>query len=265
MGTDTGQGVGGDYSVINIFDITTYQVTGRIEQVAVWADNQTRVFDFADIILRIAKEWNDPYIIVEANQNFGAIITKQLYFEKGYENMFYDTQKGEFGVFASGTTKSLALTHFKDQIESGTMVLKSEAMIKELSYFEEVKDGVFKARTGKNFHDDHVTSAYWVSYMLKDKWFEDAYDTLRSERGITTIADKSQDQLSDEGTLDLFMSSFGEGENFEQNMFDREMWLDEPAQEPSPLQIQLEQARKEHYAKHKQDAYAQKRRLDRHS
>jgi len=202
IGVDVAKGANSDYSVANLYDCTTWHKDGRYEQVAILRRNDLSVFDFMKELKLLAKDYGNPAIIVE-NNHLGSVLANQMYFEEEYENIYYDYEKGEYGVNANIRTKPLALTYFKDDIESGKMIIHSEAMIKELNYFEEVRTGIFKAREGRGFHDDTVASGYWVSYCLRSSFWEDQiHFRLKDENNNTLIQENSDN--SDEETLEAF-------------------------------------------------------------
>lgn len=225
FGVDVGQGTSSDYSVINIFDITDFIINGKYEQVAVYRRNDITVFDFEAQILKLAAVWNDALVIVENNGlGLGSVLVKQLYFEDGYENAYFDAPSGEYGINANKKTKALALTYFKADVEEKRMKIVSKEMATELSYFEEQKDGIFAARKGNNFHDDLVSSAYWISYMLRQPWAEERIQWFLEQIGKGSI-NKNNKELQDQNIADAFLSQmFG---NNPQSDFDRELWLDD--------------------------------------
>ena len=176
FGVDVAKGAGNntDYSVINIFDVTDFATTGAYEQVAMFRRNDMVLFDFIEKIWQIAKMFNNPMIVIE-NNTTGDVICKVLYNDKEYENLYFDYEKAEHGVNANMKTKPMALNFFKDDVQSGRMHIHSKDMLTELTYYEEVTPGVFKARPGGNLHDDTVSSAYWVSYALRSRYFQDDF------------------------------------------------------------------------------------------
>ncbi len=225
FGVDVGQGANSDYSTINIYDITDYLVTGKYEQVALYRRNDIAVFDFEQVIFKLGKQWNDALVIIENNgTGLGAVVVKTLYFEHGYENAFFDAEKAEYGINANKKTKALALTFFKSDIEDKRMKIVSKEMATELSYFEEQKDGIFSARKGNNFHDDTVSSGYWVSYMLRQPWAEERIEWFMQQIGKGKI-NKKTDELQDEGIADAFSSGFSLSSP--QSDFDMELWKED--------------------------------------
>lgn len=139
------KGANTDFHVANVWDATDWHTKGCYEQVAMFRRNDISVFDFKDKIIEISKKYNNAVAIVE-NNHLGHTVVHNMYFEDGYDNTWYDYDKGEYGVNASVKTKPLALSYFKEDVERKRMIINSSDMINELSYFEEVKTGVFQAR-----------------------------------------------------------------------------------------------------------------------
>lgn len=207
-GVDVGAGTNSDFSLLNVFDITDYTISGKYDQVAMLRRNDLSVFDFGIEILKIAKTWNDALLIIENNgTGLGSVLAKQLYFEDEYENVYYDAEKGEYGVNANRKTKSLALVFFKSDIEDKRMKIVSQHMIEELGYYEEQKDGIFGARSGNNFHDDTVSSGYWVSYALRQPWVHERIEWFLDQIGKGKVLNKNKEEIEDETIADAFTSS----------------------------------------------------------
>ena len=205
---DVAKGANTDYHVANVWDATDWHTKGCYEQVAMFRRNDISVFDFKDKIIEIAKKYNNAVAIVE-NNHLGHTVVHNMYFEDGYDNTWYDYDKGEYGVNASVKTKPLALSYFKEDVERKRMIINSTDMINELSYFEEVKTGVFQARQGRSFHDDIVASGYWAAYALRSKYWDDHLHFMLG-KGNDSLS-MSEDQVDDEEVMKGFIKAFGSG------------------------------------------------------
>ena len=204
FGIDVSKGAGNntDYSVINIFDVTDFATTGIYEQIGIFRRNNIVLFDFIDKIYDISKYFNNPMIVVE-NNTTGDVICSVLYNDKEYENIYFDYDKAEHGINANVKTKPMALNFFKDDVESGRMRIHSKDMITELTYFEEINPGIFKARPGRNLHDDTISSAYWISYALRSRYFQDDF-MYYAGKMITSAEGKRPEAEQDEDILNTF-------------------------------------------------------------
>jgi hypothetical protein len=208
IGADTAKGANTDFHVLNIFDVTWFASGGRIEQVAMFRRNDISVFDFTDKIPQIAHDWNDAVLIIE-NNDLGHAVVHEVYYTHSYENTFYNHEKGEYGINSNKKTKPKALNYFKEDVESGKMIINSEAMIRELTYYEEVRTGIFQARKGREYHDDTVASGYWVSYLLRTPYWIDFYEYWTknnnpNSKELQNIVD-NENMIKDMETADRFM------------------------------------------------------------
>jgi len=170
---DVGGGVGSDFTIINVFDITGVANGMACEQVAIWRCNTLPPTQLAEYIFNSGKYWNDAYVIIEVNPGgYGDDVCADLFNNYEYENLFFDIDRGDYGVLATRTTKPKACQSFKDDLESGKIILNCDQTIDEIGYFEEVRPGVFKGKEGKNLYDDCVMSCIWFSYFLHSGFFE---------------------------------------------------------------------------------------------
>jgi hypothetical protein len=202
FGIDVSKGAGNntDFSVINIFDVTDFSTTGTYEQIGLFRRNDIVLFDFIDKIWEILQKFNNPMLVVE-NNTTGEVICKVLYQDKEYENIYFDYERREHGINANVKTKPMALNFFKNDVESGKMKISSRDMLTELTYFEEVTPGIFKARPGRNLHDDTVSSAYWISYALRSRYYQDDFmyyagKMLSSNENTPPESDQDEDILN---------------------------------------------------------------------
>jgi hypothetical protein len=221
FGVDVAKGAGNntDYSVINIFDVTDFATTGAYEQVAMFRRNDMVLFDFIDKIWQIAKMFNNPMIVIE-NNTTGDVICKVLYNDKEYENLYFDYEKAEHGVNANMKTKPMALNFFKDDVQSGRMHIHSKDMLTELTYYEEVTPGIFKARPGGNLHDDTVSSAYWVSYALRSRYFQDDFMWYAGKAMANTEAKRPEAEQDEEilRSFNKYVKPFNEKDRFRSDL-----------------------------------------------
>lgn len=174
---DVSNGVGSDFSVANVWDTTDWAKTAKAEQVACYRRNDINVPDFTKVVYELGKEYNDAYLVIETNANLGAEMVRTLQEEPyEYENLFFNHERNEFGIYSTKSNKPVACAWFKELLEGGQILLKDEMLIKEIGYFEEVSPKVFKAKNTKGCHDDTVMTAIWFSHYLKSKFFADLVD-----------------------------------------------------------------------------------------
>ena len=92
MVVDVSRGKGLDYSAFNIIDTTEMPY----KQVAVFRDNMIGPIDFASVIYRLGKMYNEAAILVEIN-DIGEQVSDTLLMDYGYENLLYTESAGRSG------------------------------------------------------------------------------------------------------------------------------------------------------------------------
>lgn len=153
---DVAHGGGGDFSIIQIIDVTQKPYN----QVAVFSSNELDYVRFEDVIYDVCKSYNAKCLI-EAN-DLGEPVARDL-----WENMEFDdlltcdgkaldiisTFKKEYGMRTTARTKRVGCSNLKLLIENNALILNDAETIKELSLFT-LQGGSYRAEEG--FHDDLV-------------------------------------------------------------------------------------------------------------
>lgn len=160
MGVDSAMGVAADYSVVQVLKVLK---KGKYKQVAVYHRNTIRPEDFAEVVHDISVMYNSAMYIIE-NNDIGRTVADVLYYEIGDNGMISTDKRGNLGTRADRNTKIDACKILKTMIEKGELSVVDSETVKELSRFEEVSTGVYRA-TGDN-HDDLVSGLYWAAYCL---------------------------------------------------------------------------------------------------
>lgn len=167
IAVDVSEGIGQDYSVIQIMDIDS------LEQVGQFRDNTISLSDLTRKIIRTLEYLHDKgaselFYTIEANSIGQSIITL-------LENQDADIleiaelvstyRSKSLGITMSSRTKPRGCSRFKDLMESDRMTLFSRELVSELRFF--VKSGnSFKAESGKT--DDLVMSIVLFVLMLEE-------------------------------------------------------------------------------------------------
>lgn len=160
MGVDSAMGNAGDYSTVQVLRVLG---RGKYRQAAVYRRNTIRPEDFAEVVHDISVTYNDAMYIIE-NNDIGRTVADALFYDIGDSNMISTDKRGNLGTRADRNTKIDACKLLKTAIETGQLEIVDSETVNELSRFEEVSTGVFKA-TGEN-HDDLVSALYWACYCL---------------------------------------------------------------------------------------------------
>lgn len=172
---DVGEGIGKDYSVISVFDITQQPY----RHVAVYRNNIIPPLMLSDVVYKIAKKYNEAFVVVESN-TVGKITADSLYYDFEYENMLTGSVKdsenvvsagaGHIGVRTTRKTKALGCSSMKAMIESDTLLTTDFMTVSELTTFIK-KGNSFQAEEHKT--DDIVMTLVIFSWFASQSYFED--------------------------------------------------------------------------------------------
>jgi hypothetical protein len=141
----------------------------------------TDVYDFAEIIRKLAIYYNQAYVLVE-NNGEGASVANRLWWEYEYEHLVNSGSKNNsIGIRSTGGektgTKPKAALLLKKLIEGGSLELVDISTLMELgSYIEE--NGKF---FGKDTGDDLVSALFWGTYILEMDIFDENFKFIKKE------------------------------------------------------------------------------------
>lgn len=176
---DTAKGVGGDYSAFVVVDITETPY----KMVAKYRDNKISTMLYPSVIYKVAKEYNDAFVLVELN--FSEQVANILYNEYEYENILFvnrhskDGQvvsggfgggKTQLGVTTDKKVKRIGCSNFKTLMEEKKLLIPDADVISEISTFIEVK-GSYAADEG--YHDDLVMPLVLFSWLTTNSYFKE--------------------------------------------------------------------------------------------
>ena len=167
MTVDVSKGRGQDYSTFTVVDITT----GMFEQVATFRDNMISPMIFPDIIVKVAKMYNEALVIIE-NNDVGQVVCNDVYYEYEYENTFVEStvKRGGVGVTMTKRVKRIGCSNLKDLVELGKIQIPDADTISELSTFE-IKGSSYEATQGN--HDDLVMNLVMFAWFVSSEAFGD--------------------------------------------------------------------------------------------
>lgn len=175
-GVDVGEGLGENYSAIQILDI---QDLTNIEQVAMYRSNKIAPIQFTKKLYEILLQWGSPLASIERN-NCGGQVVDQLYQTFNYHNIV------TFGsnITSSNANQKRGITShtnvkFKGVMnkrywmkEKKSVILRSAETLKELKDFVRYPNGTWKARPGVDVFDDLVMSLVWGLIVLDNDLVE---------------------------------------------------------------------------------------------
>jgi hypothetical protein len=197
---DVSRGKGLDYSAFQLLDVTKMPY----EQTAVYRNNNITPIDYADIIHRVAKGYNDASVLVEIN-DIGEQVSHSLHYDFGYENVLFTENAGRSGkritsgFGASGSSidkgirttkivKSVGCSILKLLIEQKQLTINDFNTINELSTFS--KKGV-SYEAEPNAHDDLVMCLVLFAWMSEQQYFKD-YTNINT---LNSLKEKSDEDL----------------------------------------------------------------------
>ncbi|EPY6472021.1 terminase [Clostridium sporogenes] len=153
IGADLSEGVGQDYSVIEVLDKDG-------EQVAEFYNNKIKPYQMAEIINQIGKYYNYALLCVEKASG-GHSVIERLRYDLSYMNMvkyksYDDFQKliWNVGFDTNSKTKSIIINDFVELFEKGQLKINSRRLLQEMKIFEINENGKMGA-SGAG-HDDSV-------------------------------------------------------------------------------------------------------------
>jgi hypothetical protein len=197
---DVSRGKGLDYSAFHIVDVT--QMPYR--QVVTYRNNFVTPVDYADIIFRTTKSYNDAYILIEIN-DIGGQVSDTLHFDFEVDTLLYTESAGRSGKrisggFGSNVDKGIRTTK---QVKSvGCSVLKLLAEQKQLQIvdFNTINELSTFSRKGASYeaesgcHDDLVMGLVLFAWLTTQAFFKEITDI----NTMMKLREKSDEQLMDE-------------------------------------------------------------------
>lgn len=174
---DVARGGGGDYSIIQVLDITEKPY----KQVAVYRCNTIDYVKFEDVIYNVCRKYNAKVLIEE--NDLGESVARDL-----WENLELDdlltcdgkdlniisAHKKQFGIKTTSKTKRIGCNNLKVLIENDILLINDLDTIKELSLFTKHGES-YKAEEG--FNDDLVMGLVLFACAAQCQNFNDFTDT----------------------------------------------------------------------------------------
>lgn len=213
MTVDVSEGLGQDYAVVSVFDVTAMPY----KLVAVYRNNLIQPVSLTEVAFKAGTHYNNAYALIE-NNSIGKIVADSLFFDFEYENLFRTTSKhGETdigfgghqpGIRTTSKTKALGCAQLKSLIESNSMIVEDFNAVSELSTFT-VKGKSYAADKGKT--DDVVMTLVLFAWFTVQPYFSDMFDVdVRKQLRDTMDIDSNigfmfiDDGVTDYEGLDTF-------------------------------------------------------------
>lgn len=198
---DVSRGKGLDYSAIQVIDISEMPY----KQVLSFRDNMITPGDFAEMIYRIGKQYNNAAVLIEVN-DIGQQVAETLYFDFEYDNMLFSESAGssgkritqgykskatDRGIRTTKTVKSVGCSMLKLLIEQNQLIINDFDTINELSTFSK-KHNSFQAEAG--CHDDLVMCLVLFAWLTEQQFFKGMTDI----NTIIKLRERSEEELENE-------------------------------------------------------------------
>lgn len=198
MVCDVSRGKGLDYSAFQLVDVTSMPY----QQTCVYRNNAVTPIDYAEVIHRVAKAYNNASVLVEVN-DIGEQVAHSLHYDFGYEHVLFTENAGRSGKRITGgfsgksadkgirTTKivkSVGCSILKLLVEQNQFIVNDFHTINELSTFSK-KGTSYEAEPGK--HDDLVMCLVLFAWLSDQDYFKD-YTNINT---LHSLRDKTEEDI----------------------------------------------------------------------
>ena len=180
IGVDVAEGVGQNYSVIQVLDITELQ---DIKQVAEYASNEINPFEFTTKVRDICYHWGTPPVLIERN-NCGSQVVDNLYHQYNYRSIVNWSPKvgqvkyDRLGVYAHTNTKYKGITNMRYWVNDIKCVdIRSKPAVVEMKNFVRYPNGSWAAQPGFDY-DDRVMAMTWALLILENSVIQKYYNVV---------------------------------------------------------------------------------------
>lgn len=197
---DVAEGLGGDFSVVMVFDITTIPY----RPVYIYQDRYIDIMALPGMIWEIGRRYNNGMVLVEAN--FGQQVANILWQEYEYEHVIFTERHiksvGGFkvgfggkrqvpGVKMDPRTKRVGCSTLKSLIENDQLIINDNKTIEELKRFA-VKNKSYAAESG---NDDLAMCLVLFGWLAEQGYLRGQNDN-QSVR--LNIADLNRQRIDDQ-------------------------------------------------------------------
>ena len=180
---DVARGLGNDYSAFIVFDVTQFPY----KVVAKYRNNEIKPMLFPNVILDVAKGYNNAYLLVEVN-DIGDQVASILQYDLEYENILMASMRGrngqivgqgfsgkktQLGVRTTASVKKLGCSNLKTLIEDHKLITCDYEIISELTTFAQTHNS-FEAEEGCN--DDLAMCLVLFAWLVQQEYFKEMTD-----------------------------------------------------------------------------------------
>jgi len=209
ISVDVARGIGNDYSAFVVFDTTTLPY----KMVARYKNNEIKPIVFPNVIIEVAKNYNNAYVICEVN-DIGGQVADIIQFDLEYENLLmvamrgragqqlgqgFSGKKTQLGVKMSTAVKQVGCSNLKALIEEDKLVIPDYDTIAELTTFIQ-KGQSFAAEDGCN--DDLAMCLVIFAWMAMQQYFKEMHDNDVRQRIYDDQREAIEQDMSPFGFVD---------------------------------------------------------------
>jgi len=221
---DVARGLGNDYSAFIVFDVTQFPY----KVVSKYRNNQVKPMLFPNIILDVAKGYNNAYLLVEVN-DIGDQVASILQYDLEYENLLMASMRGragqvvgqgfsgkktQLGVRTTSAVKKLGCSNLKTMIEDSKLLTCDYEIISELTTFAQ-KHNSFEAEEGCN--DDLAMCLVLFAWLVAQDYFKEMTDNDIRKR----IYEEQKNQIEQDMAPFGFVADGLDDESFVDNNGER--------------------------------------------
>ena len=221
---DVARGLGNDYSAFIVFDTTEFPY----KVVAKYRNNEIKPMLFPNIILDVAKGYNNAYVLIEVN-DIGDQVASIMQYDLEYENILMASMRGrngqivgqgfsgkktQLGVRMTSAVKKLGCSNLKTMLEDDKLLTVDYEIISELTTFAQ-KHQSFEAEEGCN--DDLAMCLVIFAWLVQQDYFKEMSDNDIRKR----IYEEQKNQIEQDMAPFGFIQTGLESESFVDDNGDR--------------------------------------------
>ena len=225
MTVDVARGLGNDYSAFIVFDTTEFPY----KAIAKYRNNEIKPMLFPNIILDVAKAYNQAYLMIEVN-DIGDQVASILQYDLEYQNILMSSMRGrngqivgqgfsgkktQLGVRMTAAVKKLGCSNLKTLLEDDKLLTVDYDIISELTTFSQ-RHNSFEAEEGCN--DDLAMCLVIFSWLVQQTYFKEMTDQDVRKR----LYEDQRDQIEqDMAPFGFISDGLDDGGSFVDNNGDR--------------------------------------------
>jgi hypothetical protein len=195
---DSSRGKGLDYSAFQVIDVTSMPY----QQVCTFRDNMISPVDYAEVVYRIARTYNEAYCLIE-NNDIGGQVADMIYMDYEYEYVLstesagragkrlssgFGTAKSERGIRTTKTVKNIGCSMLKMIIEQDQLRIYDKNTVDEFQRFSKKADS-FQAEDGAT--DDLVMGLVLFAWVTGQNFFKESTDI----NTFSSLREKSDEDI----------------------------------------------------------------------